>query len=360
MKTGLSIVELAQKIQDQQNATKDYIVPSKGIEVIPAENHRGDWPINLRFGDYEATPNNIFAGQLGNFTGIPKIYLDRMLEAGESDLLATNLNHWLHRDERSRMIRTLTNGHTVGRAFMSDKYRPLDNAQLAEHVLPVLMGTAGLRVESCELTERRLYIKAVNERVEGEVKVGDAVQTGIVISNSEVGCGSLSVTPLLYRLVCSNGMISNSLANRTSHVGGRNKGNDDFEYEADTQQAINEATWRELRDTVAHFLSETMLNTQLNKVKEAEGVVIETPANKLDKVVEVTGKLIGTTKTQNESILQHLIEGGDFSKWGLVNAVTRASQDVADYDDATELEAMGGKILDFNKTQWNQVSHAGV
>ena len=38
--------------------------------------------------------------------------------------------------------------------------------------------------------------------------------------------------------------------------------------------------------------------------------------------------------------------GNDFSHFGLVNAVTRSSQDVADYNRATELERIGGTLLD--------------
>jgi hypothetical protein len=34
------------------------------------------------------------------------------------------------------------------------------------------------------------------------------------------------------------------------------------------------------------------------------------------------------------------------SQWGLVNAITRTSQDVTDYDRATELERLGGVVLD--------------
>src|SRR6185369_9125843 len=93
------------------------------------------------------------------------------------------------------------------RAFLSDSYRPLDNFDLAEAVLPKLAGL-GCRVESCEVTESRFYLKAVTERISGEVKKGDVVQAGLVVSNSEVGQGALRIEELDFRLVCLNGMIS--------------------------------------------------------------------------------------------------------------------------------------------------------
>jgi hypothetical protein len=56
---------------------------------------------------------------------------------------------------------------------------------------------------SCDVTESRFYLKAVTDRVQGEVKQGDAIQAGLVVSNSEVGQGSLRVEALDSRLVCT-------------------------------------------------------------------------------------------------------------------------------------------------------------
>jgi len=42
-----------------------------------------------------------------------------------------------------------------------------------------------------------MYLKVVTPRLEFEVAPGDIVHAGIVVTNSEVGCGTLSVQPLL-------------------------------------------------------------------------------------------------------------------------------------------------------------------
>ena len=52
---------------------------------------------------------------------------------------------------------------------------------------------------SCEVTENRLYLKVVNHRLEMEVRKGDIVQAGVMISNSEVGLGAVSIQPLVLR-----------------------------------------------------------------------------------------------------------------------------------------------------------------
>jgi hypothetical protein len=43
--------------------------------------------------------------------------------------------------------------------------------------------------------------------------------------------------------------------------------------------------------------------------------------------------------------------------WGLANAVTRSSQDVEDYDQATEMEKLGAKVIELDKRDWNCVAN---
>ena len=50
-------------------------------------------------------------------------------------------------------------------------------------------------------------------------------------------------------------------------------------------------------------------------------------------------------QSERGSILRHFIMGADNSKYGLIQAVTRASQDIEDYDRATTLERLGGELL---------------
>ena len=74
--------------------------------------------------------------------------------------------------------------HDEVRAVLSERYRRLDNFDLAESVLPVLQQLPEVRFESVELTETRMYLKCVTPRLEYEMAPGDVVQAGVVISNS--------------------------------------------------------------------------------------------------------------------------------------------------------------------------------
>ena len=86
-------------------------------------------------------------------------------------------------------------------------------------MLPVIQEMQGAQIESCKVMPTHLYIKVANRRVKAEVKVGDVVQAGFVVSNSEVGLGSLRVEPLVFRIVCKNGLICKDLAQKKVSCG---------------------------------------------------------------------------------------------------------------------------------------------
>ncbi len=74
------------------------------------------------------------------------------------------------------------------------------------------------------------------------------------------------------------------------------------------------------------------------------------------EVMEISEKKFGLTQEETGGILGHLIKGGDLSRYGLHSAVTRFSQDVEDYDRATELEVLGGKIIEMPKNEWKAMA----
>jgi hypothetical protein len=225
------------------------------------------------------------------------------------------------------------------RAVLSDKYRRLDNFDLAQAVLPMLFD-AKASVESCEITDKKIYIKAITHHVQGEVKKGDVVSAGIIISNSETGHGSLSIKPLIYRLVCSNGAIVDDLAMRKYHAG-RVEEMSQIEYSNETVTAEDNAFWLKVRDLVKFSLSESTFEKVLDTMRESTERVLESP----DKAIELAAKKYAFSENENSDVLKHLIQGGDLTSWGLGNAVTRMAQDVSSYDRSTELESIGYQIM---------------
>lgn len=348
MKTGQSLTVIAQELERQLKTKKDYVAPSR---LLMMDSRGSDLRIGGKgsFGITELGHQQI-AGRLA----IPQQYYQRM-RAEAPELLAANVNAWFQKDDQPRMIRTLDG---KARALLSKSYRPLDNADMAEAVLPIIQ-EYGCRVESAELTETRLYIKAVTEKKTLEVKKGDIVQAGIVVSNSEVGCGSVKVEPMVWRLACSNGMIVNDAGLRKYHIGRHGElGDRAQEFLRDeTRVADDKAFWMKAQDIVRGALDSDVFAQTVERLRGATTEKIECG---VEEVCLRSAKRFGLGEVERAGILTHLAAGGDLSKYGLVQAVTRFSQDVESYDRATELERLGGEILELAGSEWKVLTKKGV
>ena len=344
MKTGKSLLELATEIERQAESKRDFLADSRDVRYYADTDLLAVGSVG------EFKPTEGFHDQLATGLDIPKKYYDRMMDQAP-ELLETNVNHWFRASPARKMIRTLDN---KARAFLSEKYRPLDNVDLMQVALPVLQ-RQDLRVVSCEVTDKKLYLKAISPKVSHEIAKGDVVQSGIVISNSETGAGSLSIEPLLYRLVCTNGMIANDSRMRKSHVG---RGMKDFEgavefFRDETRAADDKAFWMKVRDTLEHAFNEIDFAAIVQKMMVAkEDRILGDPI----KVVELAKKDFQWTDTEHRGVLTHLLASGDMNRFGLVNAITRTAQDMPSYDRATEFERLGGRVLEMPKTNWNELA----
>lgn len=141
----------------------------------------------VRFLQLNFTVGDVAHQQIAARLNIPFRYYKKMQDESPH-LLDQNVNEWFNKNTERRMIRIL-DGNI--RAFLSSCYRRLDNLELCAAVLPVIQEMQGAQIESCEITSTHLYLKVVNRRLKAEVRVGDVLQAGFVVSNSEVRLGSL-------------------------------------------------------------------------------------------------------------------------------------------------------------------------
>ncbi len=356
MKTGKTIQELSQELIAIRESSRDLIVPTNQLAMTDKSR--------ILAGNEEFGMTNWTHTQLSQYTNIPKQYYDRILSENPF-LLAGSVNHGLqmainkaiakNKDE-ARMLRTV--GGSV-RGFLSSRYRRLDSYDLLETVMPILISNQ-FQVKSSQLTEKKLYLKSVTPKIEGEIKVGHPVQYGLAISSSDVGCGSLQVSPFMHELRCTNGMTMEQSI-RKFHIG-RNQAGDDIQelLTDETKEAGDKAFWMEVKDIVNGTMKPEVFERQLNRLRDAADEPIKN--FKLDKVVELTMKETGITGDKfKDSILAQLANGADgrgLNKWGIANAFTGAYKDVEDatYEECTDLERAGGKIIELSKKKWESIA----
>lgn len=369
MKTGKSLVELATEVQRQAEAKRDFVASTLDMRLVQTAHGNGGVKLELGGKSGELLEIGKTAhDQIGEQAGIPRNYYQRML-AEKPDLLANNVNTWFTAHPEPRMLRTLDGR---ARALLSDKYRPLDNFELLEAALPA-MQSANLEIVSCEVTERKLYVKAVdraiNRHIPNGYRMGDGshqffkVPSGEVIpavsfSNSEIGHGALSVVGGYLDSGCTNLMWQfKERGLRKTHLGARIEVGDEL-YKvltAETRIATDKAVWLQFRDAVKGAISVEGFDALVATLTAAASEQITGDPS---KVVEVTAKQFGLNETQRISVLQHLIRGGELSKFGLANAITSVANDTHDYDDATDLERLGGQIIELPRHEWQKMAEA--
>ncbi len=363
MKTGLDLQGLAVELEARKRAANDYLIDTSELTLLsPRGGDGASLPeLYLPEGIAEYSLTQYTQRQVAERLNYPAKFWDRLRDT-HPDLLDHTVNALFRREPERRMIRTFDwtavpgfeDRGRIARAFLSKAYRRFDNYDLAEAILPVLQEIPDAQFVSMELTDKRMYIKVVSPRVQGEVKEGDVIQAGVVIGNSEVGHGALSVQPMIYRLVCLNGMIGGQ-ATKKYHLG-RAAEADANTYAVlsdEARQADDKAVFLMLRDVTKAAVDETTFNALLAGMREAAGTPpMEDPV----KGVERLSKRLDLNDQETAGVLKHLTLGGDLSKYGALNAVTRTAQDVESYDRATELEAAGGVILGITDREWATIA----
>lgn len=344
-----SLSDLAARLQADARSKQDFLAPAAQITMDPLAA--------LSLGGAAAMQvSDVGHGQLADYTNIPRTYYDRLRD-GSNELLAVNVNHWLrHKGSERRMVRTRDG---VVRALLSDRYQRIDNHEVAEVALDALRSVPGFRVVSSAVTEQRLYIKAVSEAVQQEVtgsrRPGDVVEAGVMVSNSEVGLGSVSIQPFAHFLVCTNGRVRNKEGLRAAHVGRRMDTAVEGLLSEGTKRLEDEVVLRKVQDVIRHAFDKLAFRRFIDQL---EASVQQPIAGDVTGAVEALGPALGLTTGERQSVLRHLIQGGDLSRYGLMNAVTRTADDVPSYDRATELEAAGFRVVELIPREWEAISHA--
>ena len=356
MKQGKTLIELATEIERQSQTKRDMVADTRKLELVPIFDTTGNRAVmEVKNGSVERFPIQPLAHkQIAERTGIPSKYYERML-ANEPQLLATNVNTWFLKNPEKRMVRTLDGAM---RSFNSDRYQRLDNFEVMSTALPILMNTKGIEVVSAEVTPSRMYIKWVNTSVTGEIKskrVGDIVQAGGILGNSEVGLGSLFVSPFAHFLACLNGMKREG-GYRRAHLGKQIEDSEQVHFLTDeTKLAEDHAVLLKVRDFITAATDEASFRGWIDQMQGATTQKIEgDPVS----AVEVLSQQFGFAKEEQSSVLRHLIEGADLSRYGLMNAVTRTAADLESYDRASEFEAAGGTILTLPASDWKRIAVA--
>lgn len=339
MKKGHDIRNVVQQINKDVKSKKDYIVTLNALEVTTSNN---TYP-NLEFTDapdqYSLTDHSM--NQLCGKLEIGTQYLRKCLPVSQ-ELVAHNLNFWIKNTKsKELMVRTIERDSdelpNIARAVCSNRYKRIDNDVVVTHSLNKLMDL-GLDIKYINYDRDTLNVTAVNPKVEGEVSEGDVVQSGVTITNSEIGSGSLMIQPFIYRLVCTNGMVAPRYLNRfySKHVGKiiiDPSQDDQYITIIDKMQKqidlVNDnEVWKESFQKLKDSTKQTINSHQIVELAKKQGVTESERAQIFERLNHYVGDTFTTTK------------------YDLANAITNLGNDEEKSDQRSRFfQELGGLIV---------------
>lgn len=382
-----SLLDVVNELKRQTESRKDFVVDSRDLKVVPDLDAA---PGTLRLvaatdsvrdflprEGHRLLPQALvqFAGKAGPGLGAREL---KKLAAANPNRTAEFLTGLAHDDPHRRLVRCLDD-HV--RAFLSDRYRVIDNLDLATWALQGLKDVGGQVLEA-SVTDRHLRIKMVStevwDRVERERTGGDSrqwyagglgnqqflsrvsarsveqlpLQGGqdtvwpiVNVTNSETGHGGYGASVGILQGICFNlATVEDRLVN--VHLGSRLETGI---LSTETVQAEARAIMLKLRDTIQSGFDQDAFRRLVDTIRDAAAREIHSPSQATDLLVKASDALVDD---DIDNLLGHFrAEPGVPSVYSLGQAVSRYAQDTDDADKADGLEALAGAVLrgDHNK-----------
>ncbi|MCC6575146.1 MAG: hypothetical protein IT462_15325 [Planctomycetes bacterium] len=309
LKPALRLGELRSTLEGLAKKQEDRLIPVDKVSM----NINGELRVNYN----ENYPVRDYAlGQIAAKLKIPGSYLRRCDPA----LRSQNVARWL-KDLDGQLLLRLEDGEV--RAVLSDSYRPISHLQILDWLGKKLKETTPVRYE---LSETSMELQILRDWPDGDRH--DPLHGGLHLRNSEVGAAKVSISTLVFRQVCLNGLIlgGGSWSYQRRHVG-----------EADIVEQVNGAFVKAL----------DMSTTAITSFRGTAGVVIKDPMAALAKVAEryelTEGEAVATRAAFNVEPAESL--------YGVINAVTRAGNDAALTLEARhKLQTIGGRLVELAGT----------
>jgi len=141
-----------------------------------------------------------------------RVPIDYLLRCPEH-LQEINLNHWVRSLEETPLF-VRFEGEMV-RAVFSLRYKPIDHVDIASHLQKAFPREKKVHFS---LSDELLLIKLIDSFQTFKADQ-DEISPGVAIVNSETGFSAFSIEAFFLRLVCTNGLITETaVSNRTKHI----------------------------------------------------------------------------------------------------------------------------------------------
>lgn len=243
---------------------------------------------------------------------IPLYYLRKCPESLQKE----NLDYWIARQNTKKFFFRFDDKEV--RSVFSTKYRPMDNFEILEKLDSI--GYSPDTNVQASLDHSFLQLNIPDAHKTFSIN-GDKLTPGISITNSEVGIASLSLSAFYLRLVCTNGMISEtSVSASYRHVS--------LKILSEFPQVLDK------------------LSYELDKKKDQFRISLQSPVSDPLSTIDSFNRQFQLSKEEREAVQNSWpMESGE-TMFNIINTYTRASQheDLSPHS-SYRLQKVGGNIL---------------
>lgn len=326
-----------QRVMDERPT--DSLVPAARLTVDLARSE--PW---VRVGDADVGrlhPNAL--QQLASRAGVPLQYIQKLQgreEPWARELAEANFRELLsHQEPSTRYLMRSVAGQVRG--VLSDSYKRLDMPSILESYVGAASALGAVPLDAVGSDLRlamRFALPVIHEPMANEVMV-----YGVELRSSDYGVGSLGVTFIMMRVVCTN-LATGSDALRRVHLGARLT-DESIQYSARTMELDAAAVCSAMGDTVSHLLSPDHIN-KVNRGLAAAG------SEKLG-MGQVSGLLKEyLTKKDAETAAETFTQDNDIinlpaepTRWRLSNLLSLMANREPNAERKLDLQDAAGKVI---------------
>lgn len=327
---GIALEEFIENVLKDSSGKHDFNVKTSQLKMSPqgmftTKPMEGSEGFSLEFDD------NGFS-QVCTKIEVPELYkyAQRLYVQGQTARLSSLFNY--HLDEFAS-----TNGDKEWwvrskdgkcRAFMSDRYGIYDNDFISD-ILYENFGNRNVDVVGQSFSDSymncriRLLDSYYNA---GTKQKDDPLYMGIHITNSEIGLSSISMSLVVYRLVCTNGLIREEKSQilRQKHIGNGIESRDEIAE----------------RLTLAFEYAEKNGRGMMEEFSETQHETIEMPMEN----IQYLSRSRGYSQKFTESVEQNFLEEKNNTRYGLINAFTASARNL-NFEQRLDVEKFAGSLI---------------
>jgi hypothetical protein len=335
--TTMSYDDAMEGLQRSAEEREDFLAPVKDIQAIV--NDGGEFAFTVQ--DREFVPTDWALQQFSIRSKVPSSTVIQKLRSQEdaddqdSEVMAYLANNSLRRLDQDKVYRMRTYTDGTCRAFVTDKYAPIDNRWYLDQLRE-------------NLPEGRLsHWRGDEDTIFGNILLPDTIidygqsddsdYGGMLsIGNCEIGKRRISQVPSLFRSICLNGCIWGQCKGKEikkRHIG-----------EIDLQE-LSYAIYENIEAQLP------LLDAGVRKLLALRELEVEEA--KMQQVFATVAMDHKLTKKEVSEVFRQWgqFERDDRNLFGVVNAVTRAGQTL-DNMSWVRFDGIGGSLMDTSESRW--------